>query len=84
MVSVLDSYYCGVAGLSLSRTDFYVDFIFFLLMDSVYRTIKVYFKSHSYLLYQILQKSVLYPASPGITLNDFHMYFILTFQRNVW
>ena len=37
LVSVTDSYF-GVAGSSLSRTDFYVDF-FFLLMDSVYRTI---------------------------------------------
>ena len=38
-------------------------------MDNVYRIIKVYFKTHSKLLFQIWKKYVLNPASPGITLN---------------
>ena len=37
-------------------------------MGSVYRIIYVYFKTYSELLFQIWKKSVLYPASPGITL----------------
>ena len=39
-------------------------------MDSVYGIVKVYFKIHSLLLFQIWKKSVLNPASPGITLKS--------------
>ena len=40
-------------------------------MGSVYKIIKIYFKTHSYLLFQIWQKSFLDPTSPGITLSTF-------------
>ena len=39
-------------------------------MDSIYRIIEDYFKTHSLLLFQIWKKSVLNPASPGITLSQ--------------